>query len=92
MENMARRRRRRGASKFLGGHPLGFLDPLALCCGPSGIGFIWYQQSKKFVPGTLVGVNNTDSKEEQRPKLFETGAVGRVHTVKREERSKHTIA
>ena len=33
--------------------------------------------------GSLVGVNNTDSKEAQRPKLLETGAVGRVQGYKK---------
>lgn len=37
--------------------------------------------------GSLVGVNNTDSKEAQRPKLLETRAVGRVQGYKKISRS-----
>ena len=43
--------------------------------------------SAKFVPGSLVGVNKTDSQEERRPKLLETGAVGRVQVTKENKRA-----
>ena len=65
----------------------GQLAKMAKCILESLIG----SAVEEICSGSIVGVNNTDSKEAQRPKLLETGAVGRRKGTKRNQQEASCI-